>query len=109
MTIDLPRPLGDYFAAKNRHDIDAMLAPFAADATVRDEGHTYSGHAAVRGWMEETTRKYRVTVEPTGASSDGQNWRVSGLVAGDFPGNPAVLRYRFSLADERIAGLEIGA
>ena len=106
MTIDLPRPIADYFAAKNRHDIDAMLA---ADATVRDEGRTYTGHAAIRSWMEETTRKYRVTVEPTEASSDGQNWRVAALVAGDFPGSPAVLRYRFSLADERIARLEIGA
>lgn len=109
MTIDLPRPLGDYFAAKNRHDIDAMLAPFAAAATVRDEGQTYNGHAAIRAWMEKTTRKYRVTVEPTEASSDGGNWTVSGLVAGDFPGSPATLRYRFSLADERIARLEIGA
>lgn len=109
MTIDLPRPLGDYFDAKNRHDIDAMLAPFAADAAVRDEGQTYNGHAAIRTWMEETTRKYRVTVEPTAASSDGQNWTVAGLVAGDFPGSPATLPYRFSLAHERISALEIGA
>lgn len=109
MTIDLPRPIADYFAAKNRHDIDAMLAPFAADATVRDEGQAYNGHAAIRGWMEETTRRYRVTVEPTEASSDGGTWKVAALVAGDFPGSPAVLRYRFSLADERIARLEIGA
>ncbi|SMH56847.1 nuclear transport factor 2 family protein [Mesorhizobium australicum] len=109
MTIDLPRPLEDYFAAKNRHDIDTMLAPFAVDAIVRDESRTYTGHAAIRAWMEETTRKYRVTVEPTGAHLDGQNWKVSALVAGDFPGSPATLRYRFSLAHERIAGLEIGA
>ena len=109
MTIDLPQPIADYFAAKNRHDFDAMLAPFTADASVRDEGQTHSGHAAIRSWMEETTRRYRVTVEPNEATADGGNWKVSGLVAGDFPGSPATLRYRFSLADERIAGLEIGA
>lgn len=109
MTIELPQPIGDYFAAKNRHDIDAMLAPFATDATIRDEGQTFAGHAAIRSWMEETTRRYRVTVKPTEATAEGGKWKVSALVAGDFPGSPAMLRYRFSLAHARIAGLEIGA
>lgn len=109
MTIELPQPLTHYFAAKNRHSIDAMLTPFAGDAIVRDEGRTYTGHAAIKAWMEETTRKYRVTVEPTEASAEGQNWTVASLVSGNFPGSPATLRYRFKLSDDRIARLEIGA
>ena len=109
MTIDLPRPLAAYFAAKNRHDIDAMLAPFAADSIVRDEGKTYTGRAAIKAWMEETTKKYRVTVEPAEASSKGPNWTVAGLVSGNFPGSPATLHYRFAVAEDRIAHLEIGA
>jgi hypothetical protein len=28
MTVELPKPLADYFAAKNRPDIDGMLIPF---------------------------------------------------------------------------------
>src|SRR6476646_6737752 len=32
MTANLPQPLADYFSAKNRHDIDAMLVPFSSDA-----------------------------------------------------------------------------
>ncbi|KRB21038.1 MULTISPECIES: nuclear transport factor 2 family protein [Mesorhizobium] len=109
MTANLPQPLANYFAAKNRHDIDAMLAPFASDATVKDEGETHRGPAAIRGWMEETTRKYRVTVEVADATVRGDAWRIAGIVSGNFPGSPATLHYVFTLAGDRIARLEIGA
>ncbi len=55
--------LAAHFAAKNRHDIDAMLLPFSDDATVRDEGEAMRGSVEIRIWMEETTRKYRVNAE----------------------------------------------
>jgi len=108
MTISLPAPVAGYFAAKNRHDIGGMLAPFSAEAEVRDEGRVHAGRAAIRAWMEETTRKYRVTVVPEAAAEEGGRVVVTGLVAGDFPGSPARLTYRFALADGAIAGLEIG-
>ena len=109
MTVKLPQPLTDYFAAKNRHDVDAMLIPFASDATVKDEGETCRGSAAIRGWMEATTSKYRVTVEVADATANGDAWRVAGLVSGNFPGSPATLHYNFTLADQGITRLEIGA
>jgi ketosteroid isomerase-like protein len=109
MTVKLPQLLADYFAAKNRHDIDAMLTPFAPDATVRDEGEIHQGSDAIRDWMDATTRKYRVTVEVADATANGQAWRVAGLVSGNFPGSPATLHYNFTLAGDRIARLEIGA
>jgi hypothetical protein len=61
MSNPLPPPLAAYYEAKNRHDTDAMLAPFAEDAVVRDEGQEHRGRAAIRTWMEHTIRKYRVT------------------------------------------------
>jgi len=109
MTAGLPQPLADYFSAKNRRDIDGMLNPFAPDATVRDEGETHRGSAAIREWMEATTRKYRVTVEVADATANGDAWRIAGLVSGNFPGSPATLRYNFVLAGDQIARLEIGA
>jgi len=109
MTRDLPWPLTAYFSANNRHDIDAMLAIFSPDAKVRDEGETYSGSAAIRAWMEATTRKYRVTVEVADAALNGDAWRVAGIVSGNFPGSPATLHYNFTLAGARIEKLEIGA
>lgn len=109
MTTDLPPALARYFAAKNLHDIDGMIEQFHPDASVRDEGRTHEGTAAIRSWVEATTRKYRVTVDVVDARPDGDAWTVSGLVSGDFPGSPAMLRYRFEMADGLVAGLEIGA
>lgn len=106
---DLPAPLRSYFEAKNRKDVDGMLAPFAADATVRDEGRTHVGRPAIRDWMDETTRKYGVSVDVSDVEIAGDAVRVAALVSGDFPGSPATLRYAFTLRDSRIARLEIGA
>jgi ketosteroid isomerase-like protein len=106
MSATLPEPLAAYFAAKNRHDIDAMLAPFAAHAVVKDEGQERRGLAAIRQWMEETTRKYRPTFEVTDiAEADGATV-VTGLVSGTFPGSPAVLHFAFTLDDGKIAHLK---
>jgi hypothetical protein len=109
MTAKFPQPLTDYFVAKNRHDVDAMLLAFSSDATVKDEGKTHRGLAAIRDWMEETTKKYRVTVEVADATVNGDAWRIAGIVSGNFPGSPATLHYVFTLADDRITRLEIGA
>ncbi len=108
MTLALPLPIAAYYDAKNRHDINAMLAPFAENALVHDEGHDHRGRAAIRAWMEEATRKYRVTSTPEESSTDGGDVVVRALVAGDFPGSPARLTYRFTLVNDRIARLSIG-
>ncbi|MDP3895976.1 MAG: nuclear transport factor 2 family protein [Mesorhizobium sp.] len=108
MTNTLPEQIAAYFAAKNRHDIDAMLVPFAPDAIVRDEGRTHTGPNAIREWMVATTAKYKVSVELREALLAEGVWTISALVAGNFPGSPATLHYRFTLAEDRIVGLEIG-
>jgi hypothetical protein len=107
MTIQLPSPLAAYFAAKNKHDIDAMLAPFADDAVVKDEGAERRATAAIRSWMDDTTRKYRVTVEVKNIGEEDGRTTVSSLVSGDFPGSPAILRYAFTLSGSEISRLEI--
>ncbi|MBL8559678.1 MAG: nuclear transport factor 2 family protein [Hyphomonadaceae bacterium] len=107
MTLQTPRPINDYFAAKNRHDIDAMLAPFAQNAVVKDEGETMTGRAAIRTWMEETTRKFAVTVAPETLEDAGGRTVVRALVTGNFPGSPLHLSYHFDLRGSEIAALEI--
>jgi hypothetical protein len=109
MAMTLPQPLADYFAANNKHDIDAMLVPFALDATVRDEGETHHGSVAIRTWMEATTSKYRAKVEVADAALNVEAWRIAGIVSGNFPGSPVTLHYEFTLDDDRITRLEIGA
>jgi len=107
MSRQLPPPLAAYYEAKNQHDINGMLAPFAEGAVVRDEGHEHHGRTAIRSWMEHTTRKYRVTVDVKQVETVGDRLIVSGLVSGDFPGSPATLRYAFTLSGSKIARLEI--
>ncbi len=108
MTIQLPAPVTAYFLATNRHDIDSMLVPFAADAIVQDEHEKHVGHVAISAWMVETTRKYRVTVEPQESEEFNGRTTVAGLVSGDFPGSPAKLRFSFTLSSAGIYRLEIG-
>jgi hypothetical protein len=64
MTLNLPIVLQRYFEAQNAHDIEAMVACFAPDAVVRDDGRDISGTEAVRAWKKNTSAKYRISAEP---------------------------------------------
>ena len=108
MKTRLPEPLGSYFDAVNREDVDAMLARFAANAVVTDEGKTRSGALELRGWIEEVTEKYHPRFEGEDMVEDGPGAAVViGLGSGTFPGSPIRLRYIFRLSEGKIARLEI--
>jgi hypothetical protein len=79
----------------------------AADAMVRDEGHTYEGLAAIKAWKVETRRKYEYTVEPLEAVQREGKTVVTARVAGNFPGSPVTLAFIFALEHDMIASLEI--
>jgi hypothetical protein len=107
--IGLPEIVARYVAAQNRHDIDAMLACFAPDARVHDEGKAMAGVNAVRAWIGETSAKYRVALAPQSCERDSGGATMVAKVTGTFPGSPIDLTYRFGFsADGRIASLEIG-
>ncbi len=109
MPAQLPDLLKRYFAAQNRHDIEALVACFAADAVVHDEGQDMVGTEAIRSWKEATSAKYQVSVEPLASRAEAGRTVVVARVSGTFPGSPAKLTYRFGLADDgRISALEIG-
>lgn len=104
----LPDVLDRYFKAQNAHDIDAMVACFAPDAVVRDEGHTHAGTDAIRAWKAGTSAKYRVAATPLESRPEGDGTIVIVKVAGTFPGSPGNLTYRFGFsADGRIGALEV--
>jgi ketosteroid isomerase-like protein len=107
MTLKLPEPLSEYFAAANAHDPDGVAACFEPDAVVRDEGKDIRGRDAIRAWSETTSRKYHHRADPSAVEEAAGRIVVTARVAGDFPGSPIDLRYRFILAGRRIAGLEI--
>lgn len=107
MAADLPDILKRYYAAQNAHDVEAMVACFAPDAHVHDEGRDHRGRAAIRGWKRETSAKYRVAVEPLRVTEHGGRTLVVARVSGTFPGSPAELTYAFTFCGGLIGTLGI--
>jgi ketosteroid isomerase-like protein len=108
MLPDLAPPLTTYFEASNAYDADALVAAFADNASVHDEGQTMVGPAAIRDWAEDSFRKYRARLTPKQISRQGDAVIVAVAVAGSFPGSPIELAFRFRIAGVKIAALEIG-
>lgn len=107
MTIPLPTPIADYFAADRAHDADGLARCFAADALVHDEDHDYRGCDAIRAWKVATQGKYQYTVELLDLATDAATVTLHARLAGNFPGSPAEVDYAFTLADDMITMLEI--
>jgi len=108
MGIRLPKPIDIYFASENIHDPAALDTCFAPDATVRDEGKTIEGLAAIKAWRIETGKKYNHIVEPLAISEQDGKVVVTGKVSGNFPGSPINLDHVFELKNHRIVSLKIG-
>lgn len=107
MTIPLPEVIAAYFAADGRADPQAIANCFTDDAVVVDEGNHHVGRDAIRRWMANASNEYSYTVEPFAVSEEAGQTVVTSHLVGTFPGSPIDLRYRFRLAGDRIAGLEI--
>jgi hypothetical protein len=60
----LPAVVADYLAAVNAHDLEGMVATFAADAYVNDARREISGAGAIRAWAEKEMVGDLVTMEP---------------------------------------------
>jgi SnoaL-like domain len=106
MTLDLPKPVAAYFAA-DKCDADGVSQCFTEDAIVKDEGHTYSGRAAIKKWKEEASAKYEYTCEPVAYEQKDGKSLVTCRLAGNFPGSPVNLRFFFRIDGDKIASLEI--
>jgi len=106
MGLNLPEPIAAYFAA-DKLDSDAIARCFTKDAVVKDEGHTYTGLAAIQQWKANASAKYRYTSEPIRLEKNTGVTVVTSHLTGDFPGSPIDLRYFFRLERGKVASLEI--
>jgi hypothetical protein len=104
--LKLPEPIAAYFAADCR-DVEAIARCFSNDAVAKDEGHTYTGLAAIRQWKSDVAAKYSYRYEPLAMELKADATIVTSRVIGNFPGSPADLRYGFRLERGKIASLEI--
>ena len=107
MTITLARAVASYLQAKNDHDIAAMLACFAADAVVHDDGGEYRGLAAIGEWTKQITAEYQLSLIITGAEQHDGALAVAIVASGNFDGSPFPFIYHFTFADDRITALRI--
>jgi hypothetical protein len=106
MTLNLPRPVTDYFNA-DKLDSGAVAQCFTGDAVVKDEGHVYNGRAAIKKWKEDVSAKYTYTSEPLTCEQKDGKVVVTCRLIGNFPGSPVNLRFYFELFGEKIASLEV--
>ena len=105
----LPDAIQAYFAADQISAAAAPVAAFAADAIVQDEGKTHIGHEAIAAWWRMAKAHYEHRATPREVSHHGERVLVRAEVSGRFPGSPALLSFTFTLEDDRIAALVIGA
>ena len=105
-TLILPEPIAAYFAADRRNP-EALARCFAAQAIVKDEGHTYCGLDAIKAWKAESSAKYTYTTEPFALEKKEGLHVVRSRVSGNFPGSPVDLQYLFRIERGLIASLEI--
>ena len=103
----LPMPVAIYVDAENSGDTEALAQCFAGNATMRDEGKTIEGLAAIKQWKAETRKKYQHTIEPLAVAQKGGQTIVTNRLTGNFPGSPIELDFVFTLAGDTIVSLEI--
>jgi hypothetical protein len=108
MLAKLPQPVVNYLAAVTAKDTEMFARCFTDDAHVHDEGRDYRGLDAITAWKTETQTKYKYVIEPLDASVSGNSVKLRTRLTGDFPGSPADLDFKFVLANDKIASLEIG-
>jgi ketosteroid isomerase-like protein len=108
MPASAPEVISNYFEADARRDVDAILVLFTDDAVVVDEGETWRGIDKIRAWREGPASKYNYTTEVFRTDRTGENeYLVTGRLEGNFPGGTVELKWRFTVADDRIRRMHI--
>lgn len=107
MSIKLPQLIATFVQAKNDHNSDAVIACFAGDAIVHDEGQEICGTAAIKKWIDASIEKYQDTLEAINLVEQDNETVLTALVAGTFDGSPIPLDFHFTINDGKITMLSI--
>jgi hypothetical protein len=104
----MPPVVSRYFELDAARDVDAIVALFADDAAVVDEGETYRGADKIRAWRLGPASKYTYETHVGETENAGPDrYVVTGRLTGNFPGGTADLRWDFTVAGDRISRLVI--
>ncbi|MBR9762398.1 MAG: nuclear transport factor 2 family protein [Rhodobacteraceae bacterium] len=103
MTQTLPLAVVRYLAATTPEQVADC---FTEDGLALDERRSHQGRDAILRWREEVA-KIRYRQDILSGDHSGDRAQVRCRLTGDFKGSPVELDYRFDLAGDRIARLEI--
>src|SRR5690349_24951445 len=108
MPLQMREPLTRYFEYDALRDVEAIVAVFADDATVTDEGETWQGLAEIRAWQLGPASAYTYRTELRNTEQLGPDrYLVTGRLSGNFPGGTADLTWDFTIAGNKISRLVI--
>ena len=111
MTTSLPPVVAAYLAAVNAHDLDGVVATFAADAYVNDARREINGIDAIRRWAEKEMVGDLVTMEPVEVADHYGQTIVRSRYDGTYdktnlPGELIMSDY-FRVSDGKIVSLAV--
>ena len=109
MALALPTPITAYVEANARLDVAGMLAPFAVDAVVHDNGSARRGRDEIRSLLEEEVVPVKAIFTPDAVRHEEGQVVVEGPAHGDFPGSPGRSVMRFVLDGPLVGELRIEA
>lgn len=107
MPIKLPQLIAAFVQAKNDHDSNALIACFANDAVVHDEGKELLGIAAIKKWIDASNAKYQVALEVVNFIERKDETILTAQVSGNFEGSPILLDYHLTVNEGKISELSI--
>jgi uncharacterized protein (TIGR02246 family) len=108
MPAAVPNVISRYFDVTAERDTDAIVALFANDATVVDEGTERRGRDQIRAWRNGPATAYTYTTELLRTETiDPDHYLITGRLTGNFPGSTTDLNWDFTIADTRITQLVI--
>ena len=105
--MNLPHNLKALITYQNDSDSTAFADCFTEQATVSDEGSTYTGRTAIKQWIQKATETYTMQVKPLGFTQSGSNAVLTVDVTGTFPGSPLRMQYHLVLDGHLIRTLKI--
>jgi hypothetical protein len=108
MPTAIPDVISRYFDVTAERNTDAIVALFADDATVVDEGTTRRGKDEIRAWRNGPATAYTYATELFSTEAIGRDrYLITGRLTGDFPGGTADLKWDFTITHDRITKLII--
>lgn len=103
----LPNNIEGLIQAQSNSDSATFATYFTENATVWDDGSSYSGRKEIEQWIQTAMKKYTMQLTPIDFDQTGTSAALTVEVAGSFPGSPAVMQYHLELDDTLISSLRI--